>query len=117
MAALSPLTMLVAALAATPAAAQTRGFDMRASPPPTLPTAPQPAPPRRYDPAPLPNRDLDAPYDPRGQAAPELGPGVFTRREQYRGDGFSPGSTAQSDQDRRAKPGAGFKLRMPFQPN
>ncbi len=68
-----------------------------------------------YDVAPTPNRDLDAPSGPRASAAPELAPGIFTRGQQYRGEGYSAGSSAQSEQDRRARPGAGFKLRLPLQ--
>lgn len=69
-----------------------------------------------YEPAPLPNRDVSAP---RAQAAsnePSLAPTLFTTKNQYRGDGFSPNSTAQTEQEKRLKPGAGFSLRMPFAP-
>ena len=70
----------------------------------------------RYEPAPLPNRDLNGPRA-RASNEPSLSPTLFTTKTQYRGDGFSPGSTAQSEQERRAKPGAGFSLHMPFAPN
>ena len=65
--------------------------------------------------APTPNRDLYAPLAPRAGTSPELAPSLFTRGRQYRGEGFSEGSTAQSAQDNKAQPGAGFKLRMPLQ--
>ena len=68
-----------------------------------------------YEAAPLPNRDLSAPRATSAPAEPSLAPTLFTQREQYRGDGFSPGSTAQSEQERRLHPGAGFSLHMPLQ--
>ncbi len=68
-----------------------------------------------YEPAPLPNRDLRSPAR-RASSEPNLSPTLFSTKTQYRGDGFSPGSTAQADQERRAKPGAGFSLHMPLSP-
>ena len=68
-----------------------------------------------YAPAPLPNREL-APATARASTEPSLAPTLFTSRTQFRGDGFSPGSTAQSDQEHRAKPGAGISLHMPITP-
>jgi len=47
----------------------------------------------------------------------EFSPSLFNRSEQYRGDGFVNGSTAQSDQEKHIRPGAGFNLRMPLQPD
>ena len=100
-----------------------RGLSLQALPPsaspllplpPTPPTPPARAPAREFDPAPLPNRDVE-PLGPRASGAPSVGPSLFTRSDQYRGEGYSKGSTAQSDQERRLKPGAGFSLRMPFQ--
>lgn len=69
-----------------------------------------------YEPAPLPNRDLSAPRAPRESNEPTLAPTLFTTKNQYRGDGFSPNSTAQSEQEKRVKPGAGFSLHMPLTP-
>lgn len=103
------------------AAAQPHSLNLQATPhaSPLIPLPPTPPATMpggsRYDAAPLPNRDLDAPLGPRTGTAPELAPGLFTRSHQYRGDGFSAGSSAQSEQERRARPGAGFKLRMPLQ--
>ncbi len=70
----------------------------------------------RFEPAPLPNRDLSAPRQAIRPAEPSLAPTLFTQSEQFRGDGFSRGSTAQSEQERRLRPGAGFALHMPLQP-
>ncbi len=114
---IAPLLLLSA-----PAWPQHRGLNLQATPQqsPLLPVPP--APPRNgppsapnYDLAPTPNRDLDAPSGPRASSAPELAPGLFTRGQQYRGEGYSAGSSAQSEQERRLRPGAGFKLRMPLQ--
>ncbi len=115
--------LIVAVLAGVPAAAlgQGRGIVLQAQPPASpllpVPATPRANPaPREFQPAPLPNRDYEAPAGPRASNSAELTPGVFTRKELYRGEGFSPGSTSAADTDRRAKPGAGFNLRMPLQP-
>jgi len=68
-----------------------------------------------YEVAPLPNRDVSGPRT-RASNAPSLAPSLFATPNQYRGDGFAPGSTAQSEQEKRMKPGAGFSLTMPFAP-
>ncbi len=118
MAPLLPVLLLPA-----PALPQHRGLNLQATPPssPLLPLPPTPpsaaaagAGPN-YDAAPTPNRDLDVPAGPRDKAAPELAPGFFSRGEQYRGEGFSTGSTAQAEQERRVHPGAGLRLRLPLQ--
>lgn len=118
-------TALVISLGSGASDAQQRGLNLQATPhgqgsvllplPPTPPRVRQPSAGPSYDPAPTPNRDLDAPLGPRASGAPELAPGLFTRGQQFRGDGYSAGSSAQSEQERRARPGAGFKLRMPLQ--
>ncbi len=116
--------LLPVLLSPMPAAPQHRGLNLQATPPqsPLLPVPPTPprggvstGPGSNYDVAPTPNRDLDAPTGPRANAAPELAPGIFTRSEQYRGEGYSAGSSAQAEQERRVRPGAGFKLRLPLQ--
>jgi hypothetical protein len=115
-----PLSLVLLPATALP---QHRGLNLQATPPssPLLPVPPMPpggpsagAGPS-YDVAPTPNRDLDAPAGPRANAAPQLAPGIFTRSEQYRGEGYSAGSSAQAEQERRVRPGAGFKLRLPLQ--
>lgn len=101
-----------------------RGLNLQATPTPSplLPLPPQPpgvVPPQsgpEFLPAPTPNRDAAGPLAPRASGAPELSPSIITRGRQYRGEGYSAGSTAQDEQERRAKPGAGFNLRMPLQP-
>ena len=112
------MTILLAG-AQGPALAQ-RSINLQASPPSTLlPEPPQPPaarPPggRVFSPAPLPNRDTDAPPPPRATRDPSLSPSLFSRGQQYRGEGYAPGSTAQSEQEKRARPGAGFNLRLPL---
>ncbi len=81
------------------------------------PAKPPPVPPTLYRPAPLPNRDLAAPAEARNDGSTTVSPSLFNRRDTYRGEGFSKGSSADAEQDRRVTPGAGFKLKMPFAPN
>ena len=69
----------------------------------------------RFEAAPVPNRDVDTPAGPRASNDPQLAPSLFNRRDQYRGEGLSPNSSAQIDQERRLRPGAGFTLKMPLQ--
>ncbi len=87
-------------------------------PMPSLTTrAPAPAPasaPPGYTAAPTPNDDIYAPVT-RASKDASVSPGFFTRRDQYRGEGLSRGSSAQTEQDRRVKPGAGINLSMPLQ--
>ena len=102
-----------------------RGLVLQATPAPSpllpLPQTPQgaarPQPGPAFEPAPTPNRDASGPPVPRASNEPQLSPTLFTRRNQFRGDGYSPGSTAQEEQERRVRPGAGFNLRMPLAPN
>lgn len=98
------------------AASPQRGILLERAPPPELPsprTAPPAASPGRFEPAPLPNRDLSAPLGPRATGEPEFGPKLFHRGDQYRGEGIDTRSSAQSEQERRLLPGAGFNLRIP----
>jgi hypothetical protein len=72
-------------------------------------------PPPGFIPAPTPNRDAEGPRPPPASMAATVGPSLFTRKEQYRGDGFSPNSTAQESEERHYQPAAGFNLKMPIQ--
>lgn len=115
-------SLLPVLLLPVPALPQHRGLNLQAAPPasplplpPTPPPGGAPGTGPNYDLAPTPNRDLDVPAGPRAKASPQLAPGLFTRSEQYRGEGFSAGSTAQAEQERRVRPGAGLKLRLPLQ--
>lgn len=101
-----------------------RGFDLQAAPasPPPLfgPLSPParglPQAGRDYAPAPIPNRDVDAPAGPRASNDPQISPTIINRRDQYRGEALDPKSSAQVEQERNLVPGAGFKLRMPLTP-
>ena len=99
------------------AASPQRGFVLEGAPPPVLPpqtpSAPSGAVQHRFEPAPLPNRDLSAPPGPRATKEPQFGPALFHRQDQYRGEGIDPRSSAQAEQERRLLPGAGFNLRIP----
>lgn len=114
--------VIVVTLLSSSGWAQQRRLNLQATPGESSLLQLPPTPPRGgsqsgpgYDLAPTPNRDIDGPQGPRASNAPELAPGIFTRGQQYRGEGYSAGSSAQSEQERRARPGAGFKLRLPLQ--
>ena len=78
-------------------------------------SAPAPiAAPQGYVTAPTPNQDAIGPTA-RASTDASVGPGLFTRRDQYRGEGLSASSSAQVEQDRRVKPGAGIKLSVPIE--
>ncbi len=119
------MTRLVLAflLLGLPAAAQQRPLSLQvpANPGTLLPVPARPfattPPASPFEPAPLPNRDVEGPTGPRASSAPSLAPSLFTRSDTYRGEGYSRGSTAQAEQERRVKPGAGFNLKVPFAPN
>ena len=114
------MALLVAAAPLILAAAKDRELNLQVPANPSglsLPgQAPSSDPPARYKPAPLPNRDAEL-APPRASNAPSLAPTLFTHPDQYRGDGFNKGSTAQSEQEKRVKPGAGFSLHLPLSPN
>lgn len=78
------------------------------------PALPKGAP--SFQPAPMANRDLSTPQGARASNEPTVSPTLFTTRTQFRGDGFSQGSTAQSEQEHKLRPGAGISLHMPFAP-
>ena len=122
----SPLLLVLVVLASpAPGRAQgssARGFTLQvpSSPGQTLPVPPRPpsAPPSSaYAPAPLPNRDLEYGTAIPSRPGTQVSPSLFTRKDEFRGDGFGKGSTAQSEQERRVRPGAGLSLRMPLTPN
>lgn len=66
-----------------------------------------------YEPAPLPNPNVGAPSRADGGGT-RISPSLFNRKDGYRGDSFSRGETAESDQNRRLLPSAGFTLSMPL---
>ena len=111
---------LVLPLAAllTAAAAPSGGFST-AQPMPDFSLSARPRPsntpgPSGYTEAPRPNQDLSAPHT-RASTDASVAPGFFSRRDQYRGEGYSPNSSAQIEEYGKAKPGAGINLLMPLQ--
>lgn len=115
------LSTLVAGLAAAPlltaAAAspvQYRPIIVEAMPPAYLPATPPTSPQQasRFQAAPVPNRDVDLPTE-RATLDPKLTATLYNRRDQYRGDAIAPNSSAQIDQERRVRPGAGLALKIP----
>ena len=109
--ALLPLVALVA-LGAAPQSSFITATPMPNFKPP--PRRAAPTTPPGYTTAPTPNQDSVEPTE-RASNAASVAPGFFTRRDQYRGEGISASSSAQADQDRRAKPGAGIVLTTPLQ--
>jgi hypothetical protein len=117
------VALLVIAIATTPRAAfSAQDFASNTQVWAQLPVPPAPPghiPPKpiisgQYQPAPVPNPDL---FPPRGQAAQsgaQLTPGLFLPKDRFAGDGYIPGTTVQSEQERRLKPGAGFNLSLPL---
>jgi hypothetical protein len=66
-------------------------------------------------PAPMPNADIFAPIprveDPK---ATQVTPHLFSPQQQFRGDGYSPGSTVQASQERQLKPAPGISMKVPL---
>jgi hypothetical protein len=67
------------------------------------------------EPAPMPDADIFAPVphidDPK---AAHVTPSLFRPKTQFRGDGYSPGSTVQESQERTLKPAPGISLKVPL---
>lgn len=114
------LILPVVALPLAGAASPQRGFNLQVpGPNSSLPVPPLPPaipPVSTYSPAPTPNRDIDGPSR-GGTSGPSLSPSLLLRNDTYRGEGFNKGSTAQGEQEKRVRPGAGFNLRVPLTPN
>jgi hypothetical protein len=66
-----------------------------------------------YEPAPVPDQDLYAPIAPPNND-PRLAPSLFHTQEQFRGDGYSPGSTSQSYEERNWRPTPGVNFTVPL---
>lgn len=67
----------------------------------------------KYEPAPMPNEDLYAPLQP-ADPDPRISPTVFRPSRQFRGDGYSAGSSSQGYQERHMLPAAGVNLSVPL---
>ncbi len=107
-----------AAMLGMAAAPVSRGFNTTVIMPPVVTVRPQALPktatPPGFAPAPLPDQDAFAPVQ-RQSMDTSVSPSLFTRKNQYRGEGLPADSSAQTDQDHRAMPGAGLNLLMPIQ--
>ena len=112
------LVLLAGIAVMSMAAAPQSWFNTTPTIPPVVTVRPQtlraPGTPPGFEPAPTPNRDASGPVV-RGSKDAYVSPGIFTRSDQYRGAALSPADSAQSEQDRRAMPGAGINLSMPLQ--
>lgn len=73
--------------------------------PPELPT--------QLDAAPTPN-SVSAPVVAQAPRGAELMPTLMGPKQYYQGEGFLAGSTVQGEQQRKAKPAAGFNLTVPL---
>ncbi len=91
-----------------------------AAPAPGMPSLPLPEPPVPPDvppmdeAAPVPNVELFAPLA-LAPSGPRLAPDLISPQRQFRGDGFVPGSSPQSVEERTVQPTPGFKLLVPLQ--
>jgi len=83
------------------------------------PQQPPPAPSRvsEYDPAPVPNQDLDSPARrAAGPAHAELTPGIYRPGTTlFQGDGYTPNSTVQGEQERHYHPAPQLSLSVPLE--
>ena|SRR5215471_11602248 len=77
------------------------------------PTLEQQAPAPGFTPAPVPNPDLIAPSRAQ-QPKPELAPQLFRPRSRYGGEGFTPGSTVDAEQNQNVRPVPGMNLSVPL---
>lgn len=66
-----------------------------------------------FEPAPMPNPDLYAPIQ-RANEDPKISPTLFEPMRQFRGDGYSFGSTSQGYEQRHMLPAAGANLSVPL---
>ena len=80
----------------------------------TLATPAMPTMPPNFEAAPTPNMDASGPIT-RASKDTSVGPTLFNRRDQYRGESLAAMNSAQIEQERRVMPGAGFSLSMPLQ--
>jgi hypothetical protein len=78
-----------------------------------VPPIPPDLPPSFRD-APVPDNEAAGPTQ-APQSGARLDPKLFNPKDYNIGQGYTPGSTVQSEQRRRAPPTPGFDLRVPLQ--
>lgn len=74
------------------------------------PTAPSPV----YEAAPTPNLDLVPPLGNSTPAGAKVGPEMFTTHVNYRGDGYTPGSTSHASPQPRHMSFPGISVKVPL---
>ena len=101
---------------ATMAASPHRAKPLALSPEDNFPLPPiPPATPPAFQAAPMPDLDLSAPEQAQRNSGPQLSPDFFDRRAYNGGQGYTPGSTIERQQQQRQLPVPGFNLKMPLQ--
>ena len=101
---------------ATMAASPRRSSPVILSPDENFPLPPvPPAKPPAFQAAPVPDLDLSAPAQAQRNSGPELSPDLFNQRPYNGGQGYTPGSTIERQQQQRQAPVPGFNLKMPLQ--
>ena len=78
-----------------------------------IPPIPPDVTDNNFETAPTPGR-IVAPTAAQTPHGPELTPTLMGPKQFYQGEGFLSGSTVQSEQQRKAKPAAGFNLTVPL---
>ena len=66
-----------------------------------------------YEPAPVPDDDAYGPSAPAATGT-RVSPGLYMPGNQFRGDGFSPGSSSQAYEERNFRPGPIMNFTMPL---
>lgn len=107
------LAGLVAAAVALPGTAMAQGARRAVEEPLPIPPIPPEIPASNYEAAPTPG-SIAAPTSAQGPRGPELSPTLMAPKQFFQGEGFLAGSTVQSEQQRKAKPVAGFNLTVPL---
>jgi hypothetical protein len=63
----------------------------------------------------VPDLDLSAPAQAERNSGPEFSPNLFNQRAYNGGQGYTPGSSIERQQQQRQLPVPGFNLKMPLQ--
>jgi len=93
--------------------AQAQGARRAVEEPLPIPPIPPELPASNYEAAPTPGT-IAAPVSGQTARGAELAPTLMNPKQFYQGEGFLAGSTVQSEQQRKAKPVAGFNLTVPL---
>lgn len=112
---LSPLLLLLAAAAPMSGTASPPGMQTAFATGALVAEPPGERGGDAYAPAPMPDRDVAEPAAAAASGDAQLQPSVFSRKTEFQGDGFSPGSTVQSSEGRNLHPGWGLNWKMPVQ--